>query len=380
MSGFSVNFKDFNKELLSTKGPVNTSVPEGVAPAKEIAINYLYPIAGEKDVEARLIIECPVLKTSRGIVPPKLANVGNGKPAIAVSFDVDENDDHKLFVGSFGTKFDYVYDKKSGSYQPPSDPKDSTGVLGSIYDWCILQYAKYNANIDTGGIGGEEPGAPDYNNAVKEIGKDSFFHRRRHASGENKGRLIDGAKPMKFFKLMTYRPGTAEENCAKFYLPNKDRVSPEMLRNQSFVFIPFLSFRRIFIGEKVSVTMEMTECVIIDILESVQNIPTRSNKLIDRLYSENPKMAEQIAEKFALMKNQSERLDETPLSANSQTRTRVKVEEDSDEDDLPVSPPADKLEEALKEIVSKRDDTEVSRSEKKPLSLAERLRQKPSRE
>lgn len=126
--------------------------------------------------------------------------------------------------------------------------------------------------------------------------------------------------------------------------------------------------------------MEMTECVIIDILESVQNIPTRSNKLIDRLYSENPKMAEQIAEKFALMKNQSERLDETPLSANSQTRTRVKVEEDSDEDDLPVSPPADKLEEALKEIVSKRDDTEVSHSEKKPLSLAERLRQKPSRE
>lgn len=381
MSGFCVNFKDFSKERLTTRGPVNANVPAGIAPAKEIAINYLYSIDGEKDVDARLVIQCPEMKTSKGIVPPKLAGIANGKPAIQVSFDVDENPDHNLFIGSFGTKYDYVFDKKAGSYQPPSNPKDSTGVLGSIYDWCVLQYAKYCANRETGGTGNEEPGPPDYIDAVKEISKDFFFHRRRHTEGENKGRLVEGAKPIKFMKLMTYRPGTAEENCAKFYLPNKERVPAEFLRDRAFVFIPFLSFRRIFVGEKVSVTMEITESVIVDLLESVQGISIRSGKLIDQLYSGNPKMAEQIAEKFALMKDQTERQDHL-RQTDTQTRNRVKIEEDSEgekeeEESQPTT--TDNLDEALKEIASKQDDPDVVRSEKKSLSLAERLRQKPVR-
>lgn len=300
MYGFCVNHKDFKKESLSsTKGPQPANVPEGVADASEIAINYMYP-TDEKEVESRLIIECPTFKTQRGIEPPKVfaGGSGKGKPAIATIFDL-EDPDQKNFVGSFGNKHEYK--KVKGSVERVhKDYIEPSGILGSIYDWCVEQYAKYLILQDDP-ESTEDPGLLEYREASNKINIKDFIYFRRHKDGEFKDQIVEGANPLKFFKLLSYAVGTPEENSAKFYLPDGTRIDNKTLYGKSFSYTPFISFRRIFISEKVSVTIDLIEAVIVDFFESTHGISARSSRLIQHMKASDPEQAAVIAEKYRLL-------------------------------------------------------------------------------
>lgn len=294
-TGLCVNFKDFKIENLTTKGAETVSGgPDASATAIAIPINYNYSSEG-KELLARLVIECPQMKTSRGIQPPKDYGAGTEtkKPAIPVVFDMT-NPDHSLFVGTFGNQYEFEEDSEGRTIKAHQNPEASTGVLGGIYDWSIEQYAKYLASLK----GRSTPSNKNYEEAAKLIEQKNFLYIRKPSDASEKGKPAESPKPMKYFKLLSYAPGTPEENSCKFYLPDKTRVDASKLYNQGFIMTPFLSFRRIYSGKVVTVQMEITEVVIHDFLESVQGISIRSSRLIEHLQKDNPDQARIVAEKY----------------------------------------------------------------------------------
>jgi hypothetical protein len=338
MSGFCINFKDFNKNSLSSgKGPQPARVPDGVGRSTEIPINYMYINDEGKESESRLIIEGPLLTTKKGIEPPKQfsSGTGKGKPAIPVIFDLSDPD-QAHFVGGFGNKHEYRK-VKGGIERVHEDFVSPFGVLGSIYEWCIDQYARYLV-LEDGGKKDDEPGMLEYRDASIKINTKDFFYQRVHKDGDLKGKIVEDSNPLKFFKLLTYAPGTPEENLAKFYLPDGTKLDNTTLFGKSFSFRPFISFRRIFISEKVSVTVELTEAVVTDFHESMQGISIRSSRLIQRMKESDPEQAALVAEKYRLLMGDNTSHTELSVGVKVDTIDSKVIDGDdsSDSDDAPI--------------------------------------------
>lgn len=328
MKGFFVNFNDFDISRLRTRGAIDAPVPEGIAPAKQIEIKYSYPIEGEKDVEDRLVILCPSFKTHKGIQASKQISDGKpGKPAIRVSFD-PTNPDHRKMLGSFGTKHDYR--SKKGTVERVNEKyEEPSGVFGSLYDWCVNQYATFLSEKD-----GDEDGvdighlykASDPVNGIKK--KDFVYEPKPDDAGTAQGKKEPSHG--KFLKLLSYKPGTPEENMAKFYLPDKSKADFSKLYDQGFEFSPFLSFRRIFIGANgPSVTMEVGESVITDFLERSDDMSARSQLVISKLLETRPDAAAKVAASYKALMNPSEK--ETTSSGTAFTQLRIDAEESDTE-------------------------------------------------
>lgn len=325
MKGFFVNFNDFDVTRLRTRGAIDAPVPEGIAPAKQIEINYSYPIEGEKDVEARLVILCPSFKTYKGIQASKQISDGKpGKPAIRVSFD-PTNPDHRKMLGSFGTKHDYR--SKKGTVERVNEKyEEPSGVFGSLYDWCVNQYATFLSEKD-----GDEDGVDighlyKASDPVNGIKKKDFVYEPKPTDGEQGKKEPSHGK---FLKLLSYKPGTPEENMAKFYLPDKSKADFSKLYDQGFEFSPFLSFRRIFIGANgPSVTMEVGESVITDFLERSDDMSARSQLVISKLLESRPDAAAKVAASYKALMNPGEK-DVIPGTGTSYTQLRID-DEDSD--------------------------------------------------
>lgn len=301
-NGFSVKFSDFDAKRLTTSGARPAKVPEGKGSATEFPIEYMFPLEGsEADVSARLVMECPMMRsTAKGIQPPKAAgdkSAEEGKPAIQVVFD-RTNPEHMTFVGTFGNQYEYTEDDEGRTVQiHKENPIKATGCLGTIRDWCIYQYAVYLASLK----GKSTPGPKQFEEAEAKLLKKIFWMKRLHDEGPLKGQVDEDSSPMRYFKLMTYRPGTPEESRAKFCLPDGTKVDPKLLAMKCFLWTPFLSFRRIYDGATFSVTMEVTEAVINDFIETSVGMPIRTSRLVDRLSKENPDQAAMVAEKYRLL-------------------------------------------------------------------------------
>lgn len=299
--GLSVHFKDFDRQRLTTVGIKVANSPMGTA--YEIPIEYKYPLGDDqKDVQSRLVIECPKFRANKGIKKPMLTDkqkIGEGKPALCSVFDIYNNEDHKLFAGTFGNHRLYEENEDGITELVDPNPKESTGVLASIRDFCVEEYAKYL--LKQSKKAKSEPTKQNYIDAEKVIQKKFFYFEREIDNSGDSDRKIEDSKPIKYFKLMTYKPGTQEENSAKAYLPDGNRIDLKELYGITFEYTPFLSFRRIWIGEKVSVTMEVTEFVINDIFDTPLLMTKRASALISRLQEENPNQAEIVAKKYKLM-------------------------------------------------------------------------------
>lgn len=304
MPGFSVTFNEFDHKFLTTTGHQKANTPEGVAPAYEIPILYQYDTGDGKHTAERFTLECPKFKARKGVVPPMKIGTGDakGKPAIQVAIDRLNDPDHAVFAGTLGNKHEYGKSKGRAIRKYP-DYEAPSGVLGTIYDWSVNQYAKYLMDRDD--VSKEE--REDEDTLISYLAqatdpKMGITRKMFYTEVGKDGEAFKDNIALKFFKLMCFMPGTAEENMARFYTPDGSRIPVKNLYGQSFEFIPFLSFRRIWIGEKVSVTMEITEAVITDIFESTSGISDRSSRLIERIVSGNPEKAAEVAEKFkALM-------------------------------------------------------------------------------
>lgn len=335
-NGFSVTASNFEDERLATSGARAASMPEGLEPATEIPIEYMYPLEGAEDVQARLIMECPMMRTTaKGIQPPKsFAGSTNGKPAVQVVFD-KTNPEHMAFVGSFGNQYEYTEDDDGRTVQAHKNPVKATGCLGKIRDWCIYQYATYLASLK----GRSTPSPKQLEEAEKKMLKKFFWLKRLHDDGPLKGQVDEDSSPMRYFKLMTYRPGTPEESRAKFCLPDGTKVDMAILYGRCFVWTPFLSFRRIFDGAKFSVTMEVTEAIINDFIEVVTGMPIRSSRLVERLSKENPDQAALVAEKYRLLQEGAQAPNGTasaqPGGTPSGKQVGVKVDDVEDPKDHP---------------------------------------------
>lgn len=300
-NGFSVKFSDFEADRLATPGAREAGTPEGMEAATEIPIEYMYPLNGaDKDVQARLVVECPMMRsTSKGIQPPKpIKGKPNtdGKPAIQVVFD-KTNPEHVTFIGDFGNQYEYTEDDDRIVQVHKDNPVKATGVLGSIRDWCIYQYALFLASKK----GKSTPSGKQFMDAEAIVLKKIFWMKRIHDDGPLKGQVDETSNAVRFFKLMNYRPGTPEANSAKFCLQDGTKVNSAFLYGRCFDWTPFLSFRRIFDGATFSVQMEVTESVINDFIETSVGMPIRTSRLVERLSKENPDQAAIVAEKYRLL-------------------------------------------------------------------------------
>lgn len=280
-----VHFSDFDSDRLATTGPKPAKMPEGKGSADQISVDYLYPSGQEglPDIQERLVIETPIFRTNRGIQSPQDAN---GKPAIPVTFDM-MNKDHVLFLGSFGNKYEYTEDEEGRTLPVHSEPELPSGVLGSIYGWAIEQVAAYIALKAKK----DKVTNKHYEEAASKIPQSGFWYKPP-IGDDGKTRYL------KYFKLMSFHPGQPDENSAKFYLPNGTMVNPKDFYNRGFEFSGVLSFRRIFLGPKWSVTMELTDILIHDIFDSSGGISGRSAAMIERMNAHNPGKADAVAQKY----------------------------------------------------------------------------------
>lgn len=291
--GLYVSYNQFDKSMMADTPHREAAVPEGMGKADEIPIDYMYEIPNDEPLTARLIVETPVMRASRGVAKPKVfgTDVGNGKPSIPVHFDM-MNPDILKFVGRFGNEYEFHEDDEGRLVRIHENPTEGSGVLGYLHSWCIHRLAQYLA-IKKGK--GSTPTNRQLDESHNLIQKKLFFYQRDEESN-----------PSKFFKLMTYRPNTPEENFCKFYLPNGQQVHYTKFYDRPFEFTGFLSFRRIFVGEKISVTMELTEVVIHDILESAPSIPQRSARVIERIRESNPEQIDIVTKKYMMLTQSSD--------------------------------------------------------------------------
>lgn len=268
----------------------------------QILMEYNY---GNKDSyeTSRLKIKMPQLSTSRGITDHKEFI---GKPAIAVRFDM-KNTEHATFVGKFGTK--YEYDRRGRHVSEDLVP--STGVLSQLYDWSIRSYGRHLAKRD--GRNPDDADDADYFEATKQISKDMFYYRRKYTavdekSGKGKkGELIPDADPMKFFKLLSYTGLDDSGNplptkYTNFMMPNGTKVDITDLYGRGFEFTGVLSFRRIYIGARKSVTMELTDVLIHKFYVNEQGISKVLGRLLTENMEENPDEADSVAKQYEEMK------------------------------------------------------------------------------
>ena len=322
--GFFVDFNDFDASRLCTSGAKDVDMPAGRGTAKQIEINYKYPIKGEKDVESKLVILCPAFTTSNGIQPSKYpkADGSRGTPAIRVNFD-PVSPDHLKMLGSFGTKHDYETDDDGVTKRVNEKYEEASGVLGSIYDWCVNQYAKLLAEKSGKGVG--------IGHLLKASDPDSGIKKKEFAYEHKRDDVIAPVTYGKFLKLLDYRPGTPEENLAKFYLPNDTIVDNYRLYDQGFIFKPVLSFRRIFIGANgPSATMEVTQAMITDFLEKTKNISSSIRYMTDKFNESKPYAAAEIAAKYkALMSSDESELASKDLPQES-SKLKIDIEEEDD--------------------------------------------------
>lgn len=334
MSGLSVYFKDFVtdfKDRLPNTNYRKASTPDGIATAYEIVPQWVYDMGeGEKPIESRLNIEGPSFRAPRGIQPPKAMGGGDaakGKPAIQVVFRMD-NPDHVLFAGTLGTKHEYR-SKKGVTARVNEDFKEPDGCMGLLYDWSIENYARFLAQQDAKDDPDMDPNEIDISHYARAadpkngITRKMFYYERMED-----GKVVEGSNPTKFFKIMSFRPGSPDENMAKFTLANGEKADIKKLYGQGMEFTPFICYRRIFIGEKVSVTMEITEAVITELFDTQGIVPVRSSRLIERLSKEDPSRADEVASKYkALCDGEPVKLNDNPVEKTS--GCKVDIEETS---------------------------------------------------
>lgn len=323
-TGLFVNFKDFDPSRLVTKGPMGASTPAGPNTATAISIDYMYPMSSGDDVQARLVIECPEFQTDEGIAPPQSFAGNQGKnPSVKVNFDL-ENKDHYDFVGTFGDRSDET--------NPP------TGVLGPIYAWCIEQVAKFQSKKNKKPLSDAH-----YMMAEEMISQKNFYYIPRYRDGEKAGEIIEGANPTKYFKLLSFAPGTPDENVAKFCLLDETRPPLSQLQGLRFKFIPLLSFRRIFLGQNNTVQMEISEAVVTEILGRSTShggsVPVRSRGIIDRLKTHDPSAAARLTAQYKELRSDMSATDSPPRDFPTVTEFKIddieeaKVNHENSEDE-----------------------------------------------
>lgn len=296
--GLDVSFSDYDPSRLTTPGPNVTDE------FMEIRFEYRYQLLGTDDVQAKFCIVCPQMtSTPQGIQPPRAYKgvVAEGsKPSVQVAFDM-KNPDHVTFIGDFGNQYEFTEDEEGRTVPVHKDSKKGTGFMGTFRDWCIFQYALYLASKK----GRTTPSSKNLEEAEAKIEKKFFWVYSNHRDGELKGQPdpINGT-PMRYFKLLNYKPGTPEENTAKFTLPDKTKVDSKILYGRQFVWTPILSGRRIYEAKTFAVQMEVGEAVINDILEKVPrgvSVPMRTSRLVERISKDNPEQAAMIAAKYKLL-------------------------------------------------------------------------------
>lgn len=299
--------------------------------AYQIAMDYNYPKSSDDDetIQKRLMIKTPRLTTSRGIQDHKEFV---GKPAICVRFDL-KNPEHKHFIGEFGTK--YEYDRKGNHVDKEHTP--STGVLSSLYDWSIYQIGRHIAKLDDR----DDPDDNDFFEATKMISKNMFFYRRKYTKkdaeeGNGKcGEIVPGADPLKFFKLQAY---TGMDDTGKplptkytdFMMASGKQVPISFLYDKSFDFTGVLSFRRIYLGARNSVTMELTHCIIHKFNESISGISRITSRLLTENKESNPEEADLVEKQYAEMLGKSSQ--EVTKSVLSRDVDRFANDDDNNSD------------------------------------------------
>jgi hypothetical protein len=370
MSGFSVNFRDFDPKRLSTTGAIEAKTPDGMATAHAIPINYRYPVDGDKDVESKLIIECPSFTSRNGLQAPKFGSVG-GKPAFQVSIKRDDPD-HQIFAGTLGNKHEYK--TKKGTIERVNEPYvEPSGVLGSIYDWCVTEYAKFLVVADGDKL--EDLDIAHYKAASDPktgIQRKMFYFERL----DDDGSIMKDSNHVKFFKTLSYKPGTQEENLAKFYLPDGSRVDNSKLYNQGFECTPFLSFRRIFIGEKISVTMEVCEAVITDLLDSHSEVSFRSSRFIERMAKTDPSKAEEVAQKYKSLLSGVDTIEGSGPSAKKSLGCKIDMLQNESEAGASAGAKASKLDAIKAKDESESEQEMTSSTLKAKPRLPDSLKQK----
>lgn len=330
MTGLSVKFNEFEIERVVTPGFTRVKNNNGTE-ADQMLINYLYPIEGEDDIEARLVIEMPSLRTATGIQPAKKygdeTDSGPGKPAIQVTLKRDSNPAHRLFAGTLGNKHEYTEDDDGRKVRVHEDFTEPSGVLGQLYDWSITQYATHLGK--TSKKPHDVPTLSDFEKASDPktgIQRKNFYYERT----DDDGNYIPDANPVKFFKIMCFKPGTPAERMAKFILCNETEINPKDLYNQGFEFDGFLGFRRLYSGEKPTVQMEIIEAVVTDLFEVKSQLPLRCSRLIQQKYKgDDERIAATVAKYNDLYKKKEDKFD-----SSKEISSGCKVDIDDHEDDL----------------------------------------------
>lgn len=368
-----VEFNDFNIENMKDfdfSGKHDVSGPRN-PDSYQVLMEYGYPDANNKLEYSRLRVEMPRFNTYKGIQDHKQFV---GKPAIAVRFDM-KNPEHVAFVGEFGTLYEY---NRRGQHLS-DEPKPSTGVLSQLYDWSVRQYGRHLAKMD--GRNPDDADDADYFEATKHVTKDMFYYRRKYTAADEKagkgkkGEIIPGADPMKFFKLLAYTEmnddGTQKPTkYTNFLMPNGEKIDMRYLYDKSFDFTGVLSFRRIYIGARKSVTMELTDVLINQFHVTEQGLSRTANHLLTKNAKANPEEADLVARQFAEMRGLAEGTANTEEDTHDKPQfADVDVDETKEEHDeeapgeIPEETPEDAPESSPKDHDKKRrrardDDSE----------------------
>ena len=264
-----VNFTEFDAtRIVTPEKPEQTATRFSSEKIKlnadEIKILYDYTTKTKdgKTLTNRgpLRVKFPAVTSNQGVVYKDFS--GGTKPpnpSVYVKFDVKNNEEHEFVVGHPSSQYRDMGNDDDGN---PID-EDAYGVLGSIYTWCcdqLYNYKKY-----------QKGNSKFSRDSVSEVLPEKLILRRpQYTDKDGKPELVGREKPDvdpgKFFKITTFNtPGTPDYREAPFVSPSGKIFKLRDLQNKNLKFIPVVLFRHIWLGEKYSITSEITEALIVDI-------------------------------------------------------------------------------------------------------------------
>jgi len=321
MSANIVNYKDFKIEnLIIGAIEKKTSKKDQSAVYYQCTISYKY----EKNVNNKIVyvidelfLEFPEITSNGGITKKENQNEpGKFDASIFATFDISKEDVN-----------DFV---KQGSLLEP----DERGVMGQIYFACLRAVYEGKSSV------------PSLARQQREDVIEGQFTPPIYWHMDSQG-IIKGKNPSKFFPLVNYgQPGTFQRRETLFTAPYKDKngkpvkIDWNCLEGVVMNFIPNVHFKKLFIGSKISLQMEIQSAVVTKLNKIGEQ--TAQDATINELLDANPNLEEEMqASIFAIkeMMNTTKSTSQTKDAeqGSNEKLTATSLEISSTELDIDIS-------------------------------------------
>lgn len=250
-----INFDEFEPERLTSTPPERKQVPKVLPEQFYQQLTLMYNRGSpESKILDEFKIEGCIMESSFGI---RSEPGQNGKIDNSVACRLKStNPDHVKFVNTF----DSIYHR-------------CANVLGSVK--AQVKMFKFNP---------EDPEAGGFNGPI--------YRQKDKATGEP----IDGRDPSIYLKLFSRGSGQYAEQTL-FTNLRGEPVPWSLLKNVEMKFIPLIHVKRIFIGAKISLQMEVISAIVLE--ARARNSASLQTDTLLRLQQQNPDLVDSVSAQLA---------------------------------------------------------------------------------